>query len=49
MDDASKARFRLVKIAPYDSERVEVLSGLEPGERIITRLSNQITDGIPVS
>ena len=33
VDSTSKAHFRLVKIAPYDSERVEVLSGIEPGEK----------------
>jgi multidrug efflux pump subunit AcrA (membrane-fusion protein) len=48
VDGASKARFRLVKVSPYDAERVEILSGMEPGEKIITRLSSQITDGIPV-
>jgi hypothetical protein len=45
---SSKARFRLVKVAPYDAERVEVLSGIQPGEKIVSRLSDQITDGIPV-
>jgi multidrug efflux pump subunit AcrA (membrane-fusion protein) len=48
VDAASKAHFRLVKAAPYDAERVEVLSGLEPGEKIISKLSDQIVDGIPV-
>ncbi len=49
VDSSSKARFRLVKVAPYDPERVEVLSGIQPGERIVSRLNDQITDGIPVS
>lgn len=49
VDAASKAHFRLVKIAPYDAERVEILSGLEPNEKIISKLSDQITDGIPVT
>ena len=49
MDGASKARFRLMKVASYDTERVEVLSGIEPGEKIVARLSDQITDGIPVT
>jgi multidrug efflux pump subunit AcrA (membrane-fusion protein) len=49
VDSASRARFRLAKIAPYDAERAEVLSGVEPGERIIPRLSDQIADGIPVT
>jgi multidrug efflux system membrane fusion protein len=49
VDSASRARFRLVKVAPYDAERVEVLSGIQPGEKIVSRLSDQITDGIPVA
>jgi multidrug efflux pump subunit AcrA (membrane-fusion protein) len=49
VDSASRAHFRLIKIAPHDSERVEVLSGVEPGERIISSLSDQIIDGIPVA
>ena len=48
VDSASKARFRLVKIAPYDLERVEVLSGIQPGEKMVSRPSDQMTDGIPV-
>jgi multidrug efflux system membrane fusion protein len=48
VDNSSKARFRLVKVAPYDADKVEVLSGINPGEKIISRLSDQITDGIPV-
>ena len=49
VDSASKARFRLVKVTPFDSDRVEVLSGINPGEKIISKLSDQITDGIPVA
>jgi multidrug efflux pump subunit AcrA (membrane-fusion protein) len=48
LDGTSKAHFRLVKIAPYDAERIEILSGLEPGEKVISKLSDQIVDGIPV-
>jgi multidrug efflux pump subunit AcrA (membrane-fusion protein) len=48
VDSASKARFRLVKIAPYDGESFEVLSGIESGEKVLTGLSDQIIDGIPV-
>jgi multidrug efflux pump subunit AcrA (membrane-fusion protein) len=47
-DSASKARFRLVKCAPYDATRSEILSGVEPGENIIAQLNNQITDGTSV-
>jgi multidrug efflux pump subunit AcrA (membrane-fusion protein) len=49
VDGDSKARFRLVKITSYDTERVEVLSGIEPGEKIVSKLSDQITDGIAVT
>jgi multidrug efflux pump subunit AcrA (membrane-fusion protein) len=49
IDSASKAHFRLAKIAPYDTERVEVLSGVKQGEKIISKLSDQIIDGIPVT
>lgn len=47
-DTSGKARYRLVKISAYDPDRVELLAGVEPGERIIARLSEQITDGIPL-
>jgi hypothetical protein len=38
----------LVKIAPFDSARVEVLAGIEPGERVITEPAVQIEDGVPL-
>ena len=44
-DRSAKARFRLVKSIPFDTERVEVLTGLEPGERIVAGLTEQIVDG----
>jgi multidrug efflux pump subunit AcrA (membrane-fusion protein) len=46
VDSSAKARFRLIKMTPYDSERVELLAGLEPGERIIAKLTDQVTDGV---
>jgi multidrug efflux pump subunit AcrA (membrane-fusion protein) len=46
VDSSGKARFRLVKTAPYDPQRVELLAGIEPGERIIAKLTDQIIDGI---
>jgi multidrug efflux pump subunit AcrA (membrane-fusion protein) len=49
VDAASKARFRLIKIASYDADRFEVLSGVDPGEDIIANLSDQIVDGTPVT
>lgn len=48
VDNASKARFRLVKAVPYDAENSEILSGVEPGENLLTRLSSEITDGTTV-
>jgi multidrug efflux pump subunit AcrA (membrane-fusion protein) len=44
-DGSAKARFRLVKTTAYDPERAELLAGVEPGERIIAKLTDQITDG----
>jgi multidrug efflux pump subunit AcrA (membrane-fusion protein) len=46
VDGSGKARFRLVKTAPYDAQRIELLAGIEPGERIIAKLTDQIIDGI---
>lgn len=44
-DSSAKARFRLIKSIPFDAERVEVVTGLEPGERIVAGLAEQIVDG----
>ena len=49
VDSSAKARFRLVKVAPYDADKVEVLSGINPGEKIISNVNDQITDGITVA
>ena len=46
VDASGKARFRLVKTSPYDAQRVELLAGIEPGERIVAKLTDQIIDGI---
>jgi multidrug efflux pump subunit AcrA (membrane-fusion protein) len=48
VDSDSKARFRLIKAAPYDAERLEILSGIELGERILVELNDTVTDGMPV-
>jgi len=48
IEDESRARFRLVKTVPYDSEQLEILSGIEQGETIITQPIEQIVDGMPV-
>jgi multidrug efflux system membrane fusion protein len=44
-DSSGKARFRLIKCIPFDAERVEVLTGLAPGERIVAELAEPIMDG----
>jgi multidrug efflux pump subunit AcrA (membrane-fusion protein) len=48
IDEASIARFRLAKITPYDADHVEILSGIEAGEKIAARLDSRIVDGIAV-
>jgi multidrug resistance efflux pump len=48
VDSGSKARFRLVKLAPFDTTRVEVLAGIDPGERVIAEPTEQIEDGVPL-
>lgn len=48
VDNKSTARFRLVKTLPYDADNSEVLSGIEPGEKVLARLSSEITDGTTV-
>ena len=42
VEGGNTARFRLVKTDPYDADQVEILSGVEPGEDIITRPNNRI-------
>jgi multidrug efflux pump subunit AcrA (membrane-fusion protein) len=48
VDGSSKARFRLIKCASYDAERLEVLSGVEPGESIVSPLNDSIVEGTSV-
>jgi multidrug efflux pump subunit AcrA (membrane-fusion protein) len=48
VDGNSRARFRLVKIAPYDAEHVELLSGVEAGEKIVNPIPDELTDGTTV-
>jgi hypothetical protein len=48
VDGSSRARFRLVKVAPYDAEHVELLSGVDAGEKIVNPVSDELTDGIVV-
>jgi HlyD family secretion protein len=47
--DGLFARFRLIKITPYDANRMEILAGVEAGERIISSLDDRIEDGIQVA
>ena len=48
VDQSNKARFRLVKTGKRYADRVEILSGLAPGERIITETPSQVQDGTAV-
>jgi multidrug efflux pump subunit AcrA (membrane-fusion protein) len=48
VDRDSAARFRLVKTTEYDGDRVEILAGVEPGEKIVANPGPQISDGIPL-
>jgi len=48
VEDGSTARFRLVKTAPFDAEQLEILSGIEQGEKIILQPGERISDGMPV-
>jgi RND family efflux transporter MFP subunit len=43
------ARMRLVTIGEAQGGRVEVLSGLDDGERIVGRVTNEVQDGVRVS
>ncbi len=46
VDSSAKARFRLVKTIAHDSGRVELLAGVQPGERVVANLNSQIVDGV---
>lgn len=48
VDGQSVARLRLVTAGPRRGDRVEILSGLSPGERIVTRGTERVTDGARV-
>jgi len=47
-DASATARLRLVKAQPYDAERIQVLSGIEAGERILASPTADIVDGTPL-
>lgn len=42
------ARYRLVKVIPYDKERLEILSGLSEGEEILLAPPQGLSDGTSV-
>ncbi len=46
VDSGSKARYRLVKVTPYDADRYELLSGIERGERVVSTVTDELVDGI---
>jgi RND family efflux transporter MFP subunit len=48
VDSANIARMRLVKPGKTVGERVEILSGLTPGERIVVKGMEKVTDGVKV-
>jgi multidrug efflux pump subunit AcrA (membrane-fusion protein) len=48
VDEGNRAYFRLVKTSPYNSEQLEILSGVEEGESIIIEPDDKIADGMPV-
>ncbi len=48
VEEGKVARFRLVKTAPYNTDKLEIISGIEQGETAITRSESRIIDGIPV-
>jgi len=49
VDEANRARFRLVKPGRRYGDRIEILSGLEAGERVVLEGPDRIQDGSPVS
>jgi len=49
VDQSNKARFRLVKAGKRYQDRVEILSGLQAGERVVVEGLDRIQDGSLVS
>jgi multidrug efflux pump subunit AcrA (membrane-fusion protein) len=48
VDEKDTARLRLVKTGKRHADRVEILSGLRPGERIVVEHPERLQDGTPV-
>lgn len=49
VDGDGKARLRLVTLGDPLGERIEILSGLEVGEKIVTRTGTDLKDGVLVA
>jgi RND family efflux transporter MFP subunit len=49
VDDGGRARLRWIKLGRPLGERVEVLAGLEPGERFAVAPPPGLSDGVPVA
>jgi multidrug efflux pump subunit AcrA (membrane-fusion protein) len=48
VDEAGRARFRLITTGRRIDDKIEVLSGLNGGERIVRKPSTQLLDGTPL-
>lgn len=46
--DDDRARMRLVRTGRIDGETVEILSGLEPGDRVVVSSGGEVSDGRPL-
>jgi len=49
VDDTQVCRWRLVRTGRAVGERVEILSGLQPGERIVASVVPELKDGLRIS
>ncbi len=48
VDESNHATFRLIKTGRHLGDRVEVLSGVSPGDRIVVEPSDSVRDGSPL-
>jgi multidrug efflux pump subunit AcrA (membrane-fusion protein) len=48
VDESNHATFRLVKTGRHLGDRVEVLSGVSPGDRVVVEPSDSVRDGSPL-
>lgn len=49
VDDDGVARIRWVRLGPVTGTRVEILSGIEPGERFVVQPPPGLVDGTPIA